>query len=250
MSERISPRLVRTAGALIIGGEILSGKIRDENSFALAQTLRSLGIELRSIAVVPDDRERIAVELQRLLREVEVVFTSGGVGPTHDDVTIEAVALAQGLRAVSHPELEEILVRQLGERATEAHHLMTRVPEGASLLGSADFRWPLIVAGSVWIFPGVPELFRSKLVLVREYLRGPQPFFSEFVDLQAEEAEIKTELDQVVEAHPGVEIGSYPKWFDSRYKTRITFDARSAELVHRAVLHLREVLAPYVVATG
>ncbi|HSC87002.1 MAG TPA: molybdopterin-binding protein [Polyangiaceae bacterium] len=243
----IEPRVVQSAAALVIGGEILSGKIRDDNSHFLAKALRALGIELRHIAVVPDQLERIAAQVTELRSQVDVLFTSGGVGPTHDDVTIDAVAQALGREVVEDATLLELLAQHHGPLLTEAHRRLARIPKGAQLLRGGEMRWPTMVVDGVWLLPGVPELFRSKLAMVREYLSGPEPYFSESLLVSAEETEIKSELDAVVARHPGVEIGSYPKWFDPRYKTRITFDSRSAEASRAASGELRELLGGRIV---
>lgn len=243
----IAPRVVRSAAALIIGGELLSGKIKDENSHALACTLRALGIELTHVSILPDDTNKISEELRRLRTTVDVVFTSGGVGPTHDDVTVDAVARALRLPVSEDQILAGLLRTAFGERMTPAHLRMARVPEGATLFTGSEVGWPVVVVQDVWLLPGIPELFRMKMTIVRDHLRGPGPYFSEVVLLSAEEAEIKNELDRVVRAHPEVEIGSYPKWFDPSYKTRITFDARAEDLARAAARELRALLADRVV---
>lgn len=247
MIEPAAPLVVRTAAAVIIGAELLSGKIRDENFHALSRTLRALGIELRKVVFCADDRTTIATEVRAVLDAHDVIFTSGGVGPTHDDVTIDGVSAALSVEAVHSPELEALLRHVYADKTTEAHLRMARIPKGAALEQGAGIRWPTIVAGKVWILPGVPELFRMKLAAVRALMRGPNPFFTEEVFCGVEETELKSELDQIVAEHPEVEIGSYPKWFDSRYKTRLTFDARSLELAQAAALSARRLLGDRVV---
>lgn len=250
MSEPGAAKIVRTAAALVVGGELLSGKIRDENSYSLAKTLRALGIDLVHVAIVPDRRERIRDELVRLLAESDAVFTSGGVGPTHDDVTVEGVALALGVDVHEDPKLVEMLGGLYGDRMTPTHRLMARVPRGARLITGDDVRWPLIVADRVWLFPGVPELFRAKLALLRQHVRGPEPFFTEVVLSSSEEADLKPEIDEVVAAHPAIEVGSYPKWFDPAYKTRVTFDGRSRSEVAAAADHFRALLGARALASS
>jgi molybdenum cofactor synthesis domain-containing protein len=240
-------RIVESAAALVIGGEILSGKIRDENSHQLALTLRALGIRLERISVVPDDTRRIADELVRLMASADVVLTSGGVGPTHDDVTIDAVALALGVDVIEDESMLALLRSYHGAEPSDAQRRLARLPVGARLMATDDVRWPTIVADKVWLLPGIPELFRLKLAVVREHLRGPLPFFTETLLLRADEADIKVELDRVVAAHPRVEIGSYPKWFDPRYKTKITFDSRNLEDSRAAAAALRELLLGRIV---
>ncbi|HET9957313.1 MAG TPA: competence/damage-inducible protein A [Polyangiaceae bacterium] len=223
-----------TAAALIIGNELLSGKIAEANLFELARLLRVQGIRLQRAVLVPDEIEVIEGEIRSLRQSADVVFTSGGVGPTHDDVTVAAAARAFGVDVVPDPLLTEMLREYYGERCNEAHLRMALVPRGATLLRSADVRWPAILMGNVFLLPGVPEIFRSKLPLIKSYVQGPEPFFSRAVYLSLEEPEITAALDSTVPHHPDVEIGSYPQWVGSSYKTKVTFDGRRAAPVQLA----------------
>jgi molybdenum cofactor synthesis domain-containing protein len=236
--------VVRTAAALVIGSELLSGKVLDANVHALAGTLRALGIRLSRVVMLPDEIGILAEEVRRLSAEVDVVFTSGGVGPTHDDVTVEAIARAFGVEVVLDPTLSELLRGVYGERLTDAHLLMARVPFGALLCGSPEVQWPTPVMNNVWILPGIPDLFKLKLLTVRAWLRGPRSFVTRALFLRMEEPILKPLLDAVVQRHPQVEIGSYPKWFDPTYRTQITFDAETAEAAQTALDDLRSLLAP------
>jgi molybdenum cofactor synthesis domain-containing protein len=240
----MNQRVVRTAAALVIGNELLSGKVLDANVHALAGALRALGIRLSRVVMLPDEIDVLADEVRRLSAEFDVVFTSGGVGPTHDDVTVEAVARAFGTEVVLDPTLSELLRGLYGERLTDAHLLMARVPVGATLFGSPDVQWPTPVMHNVWILPGIPDLFKLKLLTVRAWLRGPISFATRALFLRMEEPVLKPFLDAVVERHPGVEIGSYPKWFDPTYRTLITFDAETTDAAQAALDDLRNLLAP------
>lgn len=228
--------VAETAAALVIGNELLSGKIQDLNLIELSRLLRALGIALTRAVFVPDDVAVIARELTLLREAVDVVFTSGGVGPTHDDVTVEAVARAFGVQAVLDPTLVGMLREVYGERCTDAHLRMAMVPEGAELLSTADVKWPTPRIGNVFILPGVPEIFRAKLDVVRAHVSGRRSFATKAVFLRLDEADLTQALDQVVKRHPEVEIGSYPKWFEPRYKTKVTFDGRSEQAVENAYL--------------
>ncbi|HEX4475520.1 MAG TPA: molybdopterin-binding protein [Polyangiaceae bacterium] len=214
----------RTAAALLIGNELLSGKVHESNLVELARTLRSLGVALRRVVMLPDEMDAIAAEVRALSDTHDVVFTSGGVGPTHDDITLEAVAKAFGVKAVVHPEFEALLQAVYGDRMTDAHRRMALAPEGAELVSHAEARWPTVVMKNVWVLPGVPEAFRMKLGVVRAKVRGASRFVTREVITKMDEPDLKPLLDRVVAAHPDVEIGSYPKWFDPRYKTKVTFD--------------------------
>ncbi len=225
---------MRTAAALIIGNELLSGKIADLNLVVLARSLRALGIQLRRVTMTLDDTETIAAEVRALAASHDFLFTSGGVGPTHDDLTIEAVALAFGVPVVASPPMEEMLRRYYGERITEGHLFMARIPDGARLASSERVPWPTVVMKNVWLLPGIPEIFQMKIPLIEQELAGDAPFRSLAVLTRHDEGQIKALLDQVVADHPSVEIGSYPKWNDAEYKTKLTFDGTSEREVRAA----------------
>lgn len=216
--------VVRTAAALVIGNELLSGKVRDENLGTLAATLRALGIRLSRAVWVEDDLDVIAREVRALHEQFDIVFTSGGVGPTHDDVTIDAVARAFDTDVVIEDQFADLIRHHYGERCTDAHLRMARVPRGSELLTTAEIAWPTVRIQNVWVMPGVPEIFRMKLSIVRERLTGPVTFFSSAVYTLIEESDLKPILDHVVAQHPDVEVGSYPKWRDPSYKTKVTLD--------------------------
>ncbi|RMH18514.1 MAG: competence/damage-inducible protein A [Acidobacteria bacterium] len=225
----------RTAAALVIGNELLTGKIQDANVAVLGKTLFDLGILLRRVIVCPDEVETIARDLDELRRSHDYVFTSGGVGPTHDDVTIDAVAAAFGRRRVREPALEAILRRHFGDRLTEAHLRMAEVPEGAELVVDERTRWPTVLVGNVFVLPGVPKIFRRKLAAVRRRLGGGKPFVSRAVTTGSDEGELAELLLRLVREHPAVAIGSYPRWSDDGYRLTVTFDGRQEGEVEAAV---------------
>jgi molybdenum cofactor synthesis domain-containing protein len=222
------PQPPKTAAVLVIGDEILSGKVEEANVAALARMLRGLGVLLRRVVIVMDDVETIAREVQVLSRAHDWLFTSGGVGPTHDDVTVEAVAQAFGVRVVSSAEMEAMLRAHYRERVTEGHLRMALVPEGASLEVTREITWPTIRLRNTWLLPGIPEVFRMKLPVVAAHIAASAapPFVSRAVYVKMDEGELKPLLDSVVVTFPDVSVGSYPKWFDPAYKTKLTFDGR------------------------
>jgi molybdenum cofactor synthesis domain-containing protein len=224
----------KTAAALVIGNELLSGKVEEANVHVLARALRGLGIELRRVVMVLDDIEVIAREVKELSASHDWVFTSGGVGPTHDDVTVKAVARAFGVGVIEDPTLSTMLKDHYQERCTDGHLQMALVPEGASLEAHDTVRWPTIRLGNTWLLPGVPEIFRMKLVVVVDRLSGGVGFVSRSVFTKMDEGDLKALLDQVVERFPDVGIGSYPKWQDPTYKTKLTFDGRDVARVDAA----------------
>src|SRR5436189_1651822 len=152
----------KTAGIILIGNEILSGKIADVNAAYLCRELRQLGVDVRRISVVPDEVELIAREVVAQSRDFDVVFTSGGVGPTHDDVTIEGVARAMGVPVVRHPRLVATLERYYRDKVTDAALRMAEIPEGAELITGNGLRFPNVAMRNVYVLPGVPEIFRRK----------------------------------------------------------------------------------------
>lgn len=231
--------VVETAAFLAIGNELLSGKVVEANLAPLAKTLRSLGIQLSTAEILLDDVPTLASAIARLSAAHGVLITSGGVGPTHDDVTIEAVAQAFKRRVVRDATLVELVRETFGERTTEAHLRFADIPEGAELKRAPDVSWPTPVVENVWILPGVPEVFRMKLATLRTWVVGPQPFVTRALVLNRDEVELKDALDAVVAAHPAVSIGSYPALFNPRYRTRITFDGTSESLVSAALEDLR-----------
>jgi molybdenum cofactor synthesis domain-containing protein len=233
----------RTAATLVIGNEILSGKVQDANTATLARELRALGVELRRVVVVPDEVALIAAELNALRLTHDLVFTSGGVGPTHDDVTVEAAARALGRRVVRSPEVEAHLRGYYGERCTEGHLRMADVVEGTELYPGEDPRWPTMVLGNVFILPGVPEVFRFKLEGLRPRLRGDDaPFVLRSVYTALDEGSIKASIDAVVARFPDVSVGSYPRWRDADHAVRVTFDGRDAARVAEAAEAFRASL--------
>jgi molybdenum cofactor synthesis domain-containing protein len=229
------PPAVRTAAALIIGNELLTGKIQDANVAVLAESLFGLGITFRRVVFCPDEVAVIVDDLNDLRARHDYVFTSGGVGPTHDDVTMEAVARAFGRRLVRSPEIEALLREYFGERLHERHLRMAEVPESTVLVHGTRGRWPTLRIGNVFILPGLPEIFRRKLPTVCEHLDGGDPFVSRAVGTRCDEGELAELLERLSAEHPEVSIGSYPRWADGQPQVVVTFDARSPEPVTAAM---------------
>ena len=227
----------KTAAALVIGDEILSGKVDEANVAVLARALRELGVELLRVVVVKDEIDTIAREVTTLAAAHDWVFTSGGIGPTHDDVTIEAVAKAFGVPVETNPMMEQMLRDHYKERITPGHLRMAQVPSGASLENTEAIRWPTVRMKNTWIMPGIPEVFRMKIPVIVQRLseggHGPA-FVSLAVYTKMDEGDLKPLLDRVVLEFPEVDVGSYPKWSDPTYRTKLTFDGLDEESVLRA----------------
>jgi molybdenum cofactor synthesis domain-containing protein len=234
-----------SAAAIVVGNEILSGKISEANVYELARLLRDEGVVLSRVVVIPDELGAISSEVRTLSAAHDYVFTSGGVGVTHDDVTIAAVAHAFGVPVVRDPGLEALIRSHYGEKTLENHLALANVPKGARKLTAEGYAWPLIAVENVFIFPGIPEIFRRKLGILRAHLgKALPPFVSRAVFTRMDEALLKPLLDDVVARHPAVEVGSYPRWNDPKYETKITFDGKDEEAVERAVAHFLKLLPP------
>lgn len=233
----------RTAAALVIGNEILTGKIQETNMRELASELFALGISLQRVVICRDDVEIIAADLAELKSRYDLVFTTGGVGPTHDDVTHKAVARTFDCELVRCPELEHLIRSSLGDRCTEGHLLMADIPAGASLLRSREVRWPTVMIENVFVLPGLPKVFRLKLPALRELLRGEElPFVSRSLYTLCDEGELAAPLASIVADHPEVTIGSYPVTDCSEYRVKLTIDGTDPETIDRAVSALESAI--------
>lgn len=233
----------KTAAIVVIGNEILTGKSEDRNATFLIGELYNLGVSLRRIVVIPDDLEDIAATVRECSERFDYVFTSGGVGPTHDDVTIEGIARAFNRRVVRHPELAAMIRGYFGDEADEKRLRMADTPEGSRLIREGGMRWPVLAMENVIILPGVPELFRSKFEAIRERFRAA-PFHASVIYTREDEFDIAPRLDRVAAEHSSVEIGSYPTFTREDYRVKITVESKEKEAVERAVAALLELLDP------
>jgi len=234
-----------TAAALIIGNEILTGKVVEQNVFVMARELFALGVELRRIIVCPDEVPMIVRDLRDLASSHDLVITSGGVGPTHDDVTIKAVAAAFDVPVVRAEVYESLLRAHHGERLTDMHLRMADVPQGCRLVTTSDMKWPTVVMRNVYVFPGVPQIFRHKFPVMREELKGTGRFHSRALYVGLDEPALALLLDQVSVAFPEVSVGSYLYWGDDAdYRTKLTIDGRAQDAVERCFEALVAGIAP------
>lgn len=227
---------------LLIGNELLSGKVQDQNFSYLARELYALGVELKRAVVVCDIVEVIAEEVRALSSGHDFVFTSGGVGPTHDDVTVEGIARAFGRKVICVPEIEAQLREYYGERLNESHLRMALAPEGVRLIPGSGLRWPTMQVENVYIFPGVPEIFRLKFEAVRHIFTA-DPFTLAEVYLSCDEAKIAQILWDAVSRYPHVQIGSYPR-FDAEadHRVKLTLECKDEVAVREAFQYLIENL--------
>jgi molybdenum cofactor synthesis domain-containing protein len=227
---------------VIVGNEVLSGKVQDENGPYLARRLHELGVELRAMHVVADRVDAIVEAVVAGRRNAGWVLTSGGVGPTHDDVTLQGVALALGVKLVRSDEMVRVLAEMHarhhgGAGLPQAALRMADVPEGTELLGDPEF--PTLVASRVILLPGVPSFLRHQFERVTHLLAG-RPYQLASLYFSWGEDQLARPLATVAEAHPAVEIGSYPRFDRADHRVRVTVEGRDVEAVRAAV---RAILA-------
>ena len=224
----------KTAGIVLIGNELLSGKVTDTNASYLCRELRALGVAVRKISVVPDEVDLIAAEVSEFSRAHDVVFTSGGVGPTHDDVTMEGVARAMGVPVVRDPRLVALIARHAKGPLNEARLKMAEVPEGAELVAGEQLMFPAVVARNVYILPGVPEIFRQKFEALKERFRDA-PYFLASIFVGIGEGTLADYLNDLLRTHPELMLGSYPEFSNPEYKVKVTLESKDRALMEKAV---------------
>jgi molybdenum cofactor synthesis domain-containing protein len=209
-----------TAALAVIGDEILSGRTQDRNVAQVATWLNEQGIRLAEARMVPDVQERIVEAVNDLRANHDYLFTTGGIGPTHDDITVDAIAAAFGVPVVIDPEARAILEEYYRDRPgglNQARLRMARVPEGAELIPNPSSGAPGVKLGNVYILAGVPHIAASMLAALTGKLEGGRPVVSVTVGARAAESEVADLLRKTEQAHPGVAIGSYPFFKDGRY---------------------------------
>jgi molybdenum cofactor synthesis domain-containing protein len=221
---------------VVIGDEILSGRTQDKNVAQVAEWLNQHGIRLVEVRIVPDDIGRIADAVNSLRAAHDYVFTTGGIGPTHDDITVDAMAHAFGVPVVVHPVARRILEDYYRNRPgglTEARLRMARVPEGAELLPNPSSGAPGIKMGNVYIMAGVPGITAAMLAALTGTLEGGRPVVSVTVGARAAESDVADLLRETEAGNPGVAIGSYPFFKDGRYGANFVIRSEDGDLAKR-----------------
>jgi len=224
---------VWTAALAVIGDEILSGRTQDKNVAQLALWLNDHGIRLAEVRIVPDDMDKIGETVNELRAKHDYLFTTGGIGPTHDDITVDAIAKAFGVPAIVHPDALKILQDYYRDRPgglTESRLRMARTPEGAELLHNPSSGAPGIKMGNVYIMAGVPHIAASMLSALTGKLEGGRPVVSITVGARAPESDVADLLRETEEAHAGVAIGSYPFFKDGRYGSNFVIRSEDGDL--------------------
>ncbi len=223
-----------SAAIVVIGNEILSGKVVDTNSPYLCRELRGLGVDVLRIVVIPDEIDTIAREVRAASDAHDFVFTSGGVGPTHDDLTMDGVAKAFGVTVEVNEAVVARIERAVGEPANASQRKMASLPAGALLIDAGDLWFPVVVIGNVHVFPGIPELLQKKFDSIRSRFQGV-PFVLRRVYVRSRESDIADHLNAVLEAYPELMLGSYPRIHESEYHVLLTLESRDADYLERAL---------------
>ncbi len=231
----------KTAALVITGNEVLSGKVTEQNIPYLASELRALGVNLKRISIIPDEVDIIADEIAFCRTRFDYIFTSGGIGPTHDDVTIEGVAKGVNKPLTPHPALLEILQKFYPDKNNPALMKMTYLPEGAELICGENLRTPVPLIGNIYIFPGVPEFLRRKFSAIKERFREA-PFYLMKVFLNREEEKIAEGLSKTLVQFPHLLIGSYPVLDQPDYKVVVTLESKDLSYLERGTRALLSFL--------
>lgn len=229
----------------MIGDEILSGRTHDKNIAQVASWLQVQGIRLSEVRVVPDVMERIVEAVNALREGYDYLFTTGGIGPTHDDITVDAVAQALGVNVIVHPEAREMLENYYSSRdmeLTEARLRMARVPEGAELIPNRMSGAPGIKYGKVHLMAGVPHITAGMLDALTGTLEGGAPLLTETVGCWTAESEVADVLREVEKAHQNCQIGSYPFFREGRVGANFVVRSTSEDNLRSAVDTLCEAL--------
>lgn len=232
-----------TAAILVIGDEILSGRTKDKNIGYIAEYLTNIGIELREVRVVADLMDEIVSSLNALRARYTYVFTTGGIGPTHDDITADSVAAAFGVAIDHDPRAIEMLSERFPpDQLNEARLRMARIPAGAELITNSVSKAPGFHIGNVFVMAGVPAIMQAMLDVVGPTLKTGTKILSETVRAGLREGDIGTQLGEIAKAHPAVAIGSYPFWSETGPDTNVVVRSRNPEKLAEAVGAVKAML--------
>jgi molybdenum cofactor synthesis domain-containing protein len=225
--------MTKTAAILIVGNEILSGSVTDSNANYFTRMLWELGVDVRRIVTLPDEVDRIAEEIAFCRSRFDWIFTSGGIGPTHDDVTMAGLAKGLSVPLARHPDIVRLLSQRHGSALNPAHLKMADLPEGTHLI-ALENRLPILHFENIYIFPGVPEHLIRKFEAIQERFREP-PFHVGKIFLRIEEEAIAETLNLTVDAFPALRLGSYPHPERSDYSVSLTLESKAPEALRAAM---------------
>lgn len=241
-----------TAAIVLIGEELLSGKIDDLNGRYAIRRLREIGVDLREIRMIGDDVPTIAPVIAALAPRYDMVFTSGGVGPTHDDLTMAGIAAGLELPMAPHAEMLELIRERFGGRGGQLSiwERMARLPEGCEIRGIEGTPVPIFRIQNIWVLPGIPELFRLQFEAIAANISG-EPVHIRTIFLTVGEGDIARHLEDAIAQEPTVMLGSYPVLHNDAHKTRITIEHADPEVVARTLAFLlARFPAEWVVRVG
>ncbi|RMF10832.1 MAG: competence/damage-inducible protein A [Alphaproteobacteria bacterium] len=242
---------VYRACLIIIGDEILSGRTRDRNLAYIAEWLNDEGIELKEARVIPDDRDVIVRTVNECRAAFEYVFTTGGIGPTHDDITAESIASAFGVALEYNAEAHAALAARVGEdNMTEGRRRMTRVPAGGEIIRNPVSAAPGFRLDNVYVLAGIPDVVEAMLGSLKGKLAGGRKMLSRSMHAYAGESVIAHIVDAVQAAHANVSIGSYPFYYRDRYGANLVLRARDRDLLAAVYEELRRKLVSEGIEVG
>ncbi|MDF2095863.1 competence/damage-inducible protein A [Aquibaculum arenosum] len=234
---------IYTAAVLVIGNEILSGRTQDANIGYLGRRLNELGIRLLEVRILPDLQSALVPALRRLKEDYDYLFTTGGIGPTHDDITVDCVAAAFERPVIEHPEARRLLEDYYGDRINDARLRMARTPEGAGLIENPVSRAPGIKIENVFVLAGVPRIMQAQFEALAPDLVGGLPMQSVSLPVAMPESEVAPGLGALQERYPDVEMGSYPYMRDGRVGTSLVLRATDEARLKAATDELRDLIA-------
>lgn len=230
---------------IIIGNEILSGRTQDKNMAFIAQELNSVGVRLSHARVIPDVEAIIVENVNQCRAAYDYVFTTGGIGPTHDDITSASIAKALGRACVRHPEAEKILRAHYGERVNDMRLRMAEMPEGASLIPNPISAAPGFYIENVYVLAGVPGIMQAMIAHAKHMLRPGKPVLSKTFTLLLPEGELAKRLGEIQSQHPQVEIGSYPFIRDAKLGTSLVLRCADEGKLAQAAQDLSAYLSTF-----
>jgi molybdenum cofactor synthesis domain-containing protein len=237
-----TPKVV-TAAILVIGNEILSGRTKDANLHYLATGLTAIGIRLMEARVVPDIDARIVDAVNALRIAYDYVFTTGGIGPTHDDITSGSVAKAFGVKLIKHPKAVDLLTQHYGEaNLTAARLRMAHVPDGATLIDNPVSTAPGFKIGNVYVLAGVPAICQAMFDGLKGGLARGDPMHSKTVSAHVGEGVIAHDLGQLQQRYPNLDVGSYPFFRQGRFGASFVIRGTDQEMIGQAAAELRTII--------
>jgi len=233
----------QSVAILIIGNEVLSGRTREANAWFAAKSLFDVGCKLSEVATVPDVHEVIVSTLKRLHQNYDAVITSGGIGPTHDDITMQSVADAFAVPLLEHAETIQVMTSHYGTEAlNEGRRRMARLPEGAQPIICEQSICPGALIQNVYVFAGVPHIFASQLESVMTHFTNEHAFVREEIEVNLPESSFARELTEIQEQYKDIEIGSYPGRCGNQPTGKICISGIDKEKIKQVKQHIESML--------